>query len=96
MRLIDVDKITDEEIIDYLGIRYASCLDDVRNLLNAMPTAYDVEAVVKELEAKVKFYESREQRQMELDCGFAACHTNGVQQGIKFTIDVVKRGGRNE
>ena len=42
MRLIDADGITDHEIIDYLGIRYASCLDDVRDMLNEQPT---IEAV---------------------------------------------------
>lgn len=42
MRLIDADQITDHEIIDYLGIRYASCLPDVRDLLNDQPT---IEAV---------------------------------------------------
>ena len=38
MRLIDVDVITDHEIIDYLGISYASRLDDVRDLLDEQPT----------------------------------------------------------
>lgn len=37
-RLIDAEAITDHEIIDYLGIRYASCLDDVRDMLNDQPT----------------------------------------------------------
>ena len=41
-RLIDAEAITDHEIIDYLGIRYASCLDDVRDMLNDQPT---IEAV---------------------------------------------------
>ena len=42
MKLIDADQITDHEIIDYLGIRYASCTPDVRDLLNDQPT---IEAV---------------------------------------------------
>lgn len=37
-KLIDAEAITDHEIIDYLGIRYASCLDDVRDMLNDQPT----------------------------------------------------------
>lgn len=41
-RLIDADAITDSEIIDYLGIRYASCFPDVRDMLNDQPT---IEAV---------------------------------------------------
>lgn len=50
-RLIDVDNITDEQIVDYLGIRYASCACDVRNMLNEQPTAYDPDKVVEQLKA---------------------------------------------
>ena len=50
-RLIDVDNITDEQIVDYLGIRYASCACDVRDLLNEQPTAYDPDKVVEQLES---------------------------------------------
>ena len=38
MRPIDADAITDHEIIDYLGISYASCLPDIRDLLDDQPT----------------------------------------------------------
>ena len=37
MRLIDVDDITEHEIISYLGIDYADCLPDVEDLLNDQP-----------------------------------------------------------
>lgn len=105
MRLIDADKGIKEykelrrKLIekgaDLFGDEIDG-LDYIIRQLELQPTAYDVEAVVRALEEKIKFYENQEKRQMELDCGMAACHTNGVQQGIKFTIDVVKRGGRNE
>ena len=71
-------------------------LEEVAGLIESQPTAYDVDAVVRELEEKIRFYENRERRQMESRLGMAACHTNGVQQGIKFAISIVKRGGRNE
>lgn len=38
MRLIDVDKITNEDIIFYLGYPYISCLSDIRDMLNDQPT----------------------------------------------------------
>lgn len=38
MRLIDVDKITNEDICMALGIKYASCTPDVRDLLDEQPT----------------------------------------------------------
>ena len=49
-RLIDVDAITDSEIIDYLGIDYASCLPDVRDMLNDQPTIEAVPVVHGEWE----------------------------------------------
>lgn len=50
MRLIDVDKITDEEIVQYLGEKFACCMLDIRLLLAEQPTAYSVERVVKKLD----------------------------------------------
>lgn len=61
MRLIDADVITDHEIIDYLGISYASCLPDVRDLLDEQPTIEAVPVVhgewlkVQEWVTKAKF-----------------------------------------
>ena len=49
MRLIDVDVITDHEIIDYLGIGYASCLPDVRDMLDEQPTIEAVPVVHGEI-----------------------------------------------
>lgn len=50
MRLIDADNITDKQIIEYLGLRYASCACDVMDMLDAQPTAYDTDRVVRKLE----------------------------------------------
>lgn len=52
MRLINADEITDHEIIDYLGIRYASCLPDIRDLLNEQPTIEAVPVVHAEWKLK--------------------------------------------
>ena len=48
MRLIDADPITDHEIMDYLGIKNASCLDNVRDLLNDQPTIQNISTVQME------------------------------------------------
>lgn len=38
MRLIDADKITNEEISKYLEVKYASCIEDIKELINDQPT----------------------------------------------------------
>ena len=38
MRIIDVDKITDEDICMALGVAHASCVPDIRQLLDEQPT----------------------------------------------------------
>lgn len=53
-RLIDADNITDKQIIEYLGLRYASCACDVRDMLDAQPTAYDPDKVVDQLNDKFR------------------------------------------
>lgn len=88
-RLIDIEKITDDEIIDYLGSRYASCLDDVRNLLSDQPTAYNLEAVVRELEVVLTVHKKQYEE-------YGDYFSLGVVGGIKTAIEIVKRGGRNE
>ena len=85
MKLIDVDRITDEEIVDYLGIGYASCADDVRNLLADQPVAYDLEAVLNKLNDYAMWKE------------FMIYPLNYRERMIlKKVVEIVKRGGRNE
>lgn len=38
MRIIDVDKITDDDICMALGVGHASCTPDIRQLLDEQPT----------------------------------------------------------
>ena len=54
MRLIDVDAITDDEIISYLGIRYASCKEDIRDMLDEQPTLDETEIICKGFERVVE------------------------------------------
>ena len=44
-RYVDADKITDEDILFYLGRGFADCAEDVRDLIHNAPTA-DVAPVV--------------------------------------------------
>lgn len=72
--------------------------EDIKKLLlETIPTAYDVEAVVRELEEAMALYKTREEACHVVNCGnYAKVHYHGIQQGIKFAIEIVKRGGRND
>lgn len=65
-----------------LAIEISSLIDYVEK----MPTAYDVDKVVAELEG------------MKDDCGFirATPEANSYCKAINKAIDIVKRGGRDE
>lgn len=98
MRLIDADKFI--EWIDAGHLRHPSELVyseiDVVNLINHQPTAYDVEAVVRELEKEITRTKEKE-RQCFMDnnvkMGFCL---NGRASAMNFAIEIVKAGGRNE
>lgn len=57
--------------------------EDLAEFVRNIPTAYDVEAVVRELEEKSKLYSLSDR-----DCEFAI--------PLNIAIEIVKRGGRNE
>lgn len=81
MRLIDVDEITDGEILNYLGKEYGFCVPDVRDLLKDQPTAYDVNKVVEQLEAAPI-------------CSSWNHNSDNISRN--FAMEIVKRGGRDE
>ena len=87
MRLIDADKVIDW--IDLGHLRHPSelCFSeiDVVNMINHQPTAYDVEAVVRELES---FKYTADELSIEWESGYNI--------GLGDAIEAVKRGGRNE
>lgn len=83
-RLIDVDNITDEQIVDYLGIRYASCACDVRDMLNEQPTVYDPDKVVEQLED----YGNEETRYYK-NTPYEKC----IEECIGKAIEIMKGGG---
>lgn len=100
-RLVDVDKVTDKEISQYLGVKYASCTEDIRSLIDDQPTAFDVEKVIEELEDLREVELRRPDMCGELGDGDGeAQYNDGVSQGryeaFIEAIEIVKRGGRDE
>lgn len=91
MRLIDADWIVDSDIANCLGAEYYSCVPDVRDMLNDQPTAYDVEAVVKELEdLKMSYFLTLANTgDADRDCAYL-----NTANAIDRAIEIVKRGGR--
>lgn len=79
MRLIDADKIVNYQVTADDGKRYV--LLPVEKLSD-IPTAYDVEKVVEELERKKALY----------DINFQGWSASKIQDAI----DIVKRGELNE
>ena len=92
-RLIDADWIVDSDIANCLGAEYYCCVPDVRDMLNDQPTAYDVEAVVKELEdLKMRYYFTiANTGDADKDCAYL-----NTANAIDRAIEIVKRGGRDE
>ena len=99
MRLIDVDAITDDEIISYLGIRYASCKKDIRDMLDELPTLDEKEIIRKPFERAmerleecferyedVEYYARLEESEETLDSEYA----HGKKDGINEAIEIVK------
>lgn len=96
-RLIDGEKLY-KELCEFITTQ----CDDMGtgllalDLVNSQPTAYDVEAVVRELEEEITRTKEKE-RQCFIDnnvkMGFCL---NGRAAAMNFAIEIVKRGGRNE
>ena len=87
-RLIDADKLMADIERQPLG---GWQKQTVRCVLNDQPTAYDVEAVLEELEARAVCYDSI------FDClgSWGKCeYCNDCAINRKEAIDTVKRGGK--
>ena len=83
MRLIDAGKILDE-LSGMLKIM--DDYDAVRKVINNMPTAYDVDAVVEQLENEQKFWENAYDRDIGKEKARSYAHA----------IEIVRGGGVNE
>lgn len=95
MRLIDVDKITDKEILECLGSTFASCAEDVMQLLDEQPTAFDVDKVVEQLE-ELKEEDVCVNTSCMLCKYNSECYPDNFQDqkvAIDRAIEIVKGGG---
>ena len=81
-RLIDADKIKPEDFYDCVNT------EECMAVINEQPTAYDVEAVVRELEDVLTAHEKQYDKYHDY-------FSLGAIGGIKTAIKIV-RGGRNE
>lgn len=110
MRLIDADEViekvkntsldvelwTSMRPDEILKVAIETHIDHVIETIESQPTAYDVEAVVGELEEELKYHAKG-----ELHCeekGYESGADRHRQKVIAYdtAIEIVKRGGRNE
>jgi hypothetical protein len=79
-----------------LGLDALPWEEQVDELVDAIPTAYDAEAVVRELEEELKYHVKGELRCE--DKGYEAGAERHRQKVIAYdtAIAIVKRGGRND
>ena len=75
----------DKRIIEYV-------CDHIQYL---QPTAYDVEAVVRELETKSTFYAHEAEGDKDMGYEYLTIRKYGISDGLDIAIEIV-RGGRNE
>jgi hypothetical protein len=77
MRLIDADKL---ESVDF-----SECTDlmEIMNVIDAQPTAYDVDAVVEQLENERKFWDNAYDSNLGKE----------KARSYEHAIDIVKGGG---
>lgn len=89
MGLIDADKIINRlDAVTKDGgenVKVFS-INDIKQLLNNEPTAYDVDKVVEQLEQKMERARDKEQEN-------TSEYFEGEADGFEFAIEIVKVGG---
>lgn len=93
MRMIDADELK-TQLYDSITVNEdMDCLDFLRveSLIDAQPTAYDVDKVVEQLR--------EQQEKLETDIfaresdNWYGQYCNGIHEGIDKAIEIVKAGG---
>lgn len=88
MKLIDVENITDEDILFYLGPKYESCIEDIRNMLNEQSVAFDIGNVIEEIKEESFEVENDLIPGMSFDAVFADVAVDIINdRGIKKSIE---------
>lgn len=93
MRMIDADELKTQLYDSIMVNEDMDCLDFLRveSLIDAQPTAYDVDKVVEQLREK--------QEKLETDIfaresdNWYGQYCNGIHEGIDKAIEIVKAGG---
>ena len=105
MRLIDADEAIREYeacIENYIlsgndsKSRYIEDWEYVIKQLSNKPTAYDVEAVVRELEEKIEHHWERANFCYKNELYIANSEHLGKCEAFREAIEIVRKGGRNE
>ena len=86
MRLIDADKIN--------PMRCPQSIEEMREWIDRQPTAYDVEAVVRELEDKIEHHWERANYCYDNELYIANSEHLGKCEAFRDAIEIV-RGERN-
>ena len=103
-RLIDADEAVREYeacIENYIlsgndpKSRYIEDWEYVIKQLSNRPTAYDVEAVVRELEAKSTYFAHKAEYEKDIGYAYVAPRKYGISDGLDLAIEIV-RGGWND
>ena len=92
MRLINVDRITEEEICKYLGAKYASCCEEVMEMLKEQPTAFYEERVLETLRKELELAD-REKGRCSRENILQFDEAKGYARGISYALEVAI-GGR--
>ena len=94
MRLIDADNFMEfMGTLKGAGAKHVS-FDDLRKFINNQPTAYDVDKVVEHLEEKREKHRKDAHAQMyKHKHEDWAQYLDGMQCGIRDSIEIVKSGG---
>lgn len=84
-RLIDADKLKVAVYHSFAPYQYewARTISDISNVIDNQPTAYDVEAVVKELIDKIE----------ENNASSIGDFYTGYRYGLQDAIEIVTKGG---
>lgn len=93
MRMIDADELKTQLYESIMVNEDMDCLDFLRveSLIDAQPTAYDVDKVVEQLR--------EQQEKLETDIfaresdNWYGQYCNGIHEGIDKAIEIVKVGG---
>lgn len=82
--------------------QYADCVVDgtletvEEVIIDKAPTAYSVEAVVRELETKSTFFAHEAEGDKDMGYEYLTIRKYGISDGLDIAIEIVKQGGQNE